>query len=110
MITLILFKPAHDHWEQHFNFIPRLHSCVHFLANLPSAPRSPLHRGKVPMPLEDTTEFGTTGGQLPGLFAFYGEKQLDLSGLASREQIFAVLDIELADVPDNETIVMLAVR
>ena len=60
--------------------------------------------------LEDTTEFGTTGGQLPGLFAFYGEKQLDLSGLASREQVFAVLDIELADVPDNETIVMLAVR
>ena len=60
--------------------------------------------------LEDTTEFGTTGGQLPGLFAFYGEKQLDLSGLASREQVFAVLDIELADVPDNETIVILAVR
>ena len=60
--------------------------------------------------LEDTTEFGTTGGQLPGLFAFYCEKQLDLSGLASREQVFAVLDIELADVPDSETIVVLSVR
>ena len=60
--------------------------------------------------LEDTTEFGTTGGQLPCLYAFYGEKQLDLSGLASREQVFSVLDIELADVPDNEPIVMLAVR
>jgi N-methylhydantoinase A/oxoprolinase/acetone carboxylase beta subunit len=60
--------------------------------------------------LEDTTEFGATGGQLPGLFAFYGEKQLDLSGLASREQIFTVLEIELADVPENETIVILAVR
>ena len=60
--------------------------------------------------LEDTTEFGTTGGQLPGLFAFYGEKQLDLSGLASREQILAVLDMELADFPDTETIVLLAVR
>ena len=60
--------------------------------------------------LEDTTEFGTTGGQLPGLFAYYGEKQLDLSGLASPEQVFAVLEIELADVPDNETIVILAVR
>ncbi len=67
-------------------------------------------RGNLQLLLEDTTEFGTTGGQLPGLFAFYGEKQLDLSGLASREQVFAVLDIELADVPDNETIVMLAVR
>ena len=60
--------------------------------------------------LEDTTEFGTTGGQLPGLFAYYGEKQLDLSGLASPEQVFAVLEIELADVPDNETIVILAAR
>ncbi len=60
--------------------------------------------------LEDTTEFGTTGGQLPGLFAYYGEKQLDLSGLASPEQVFAVLEIELVDVPDNETIVILAVR
>ena len=60
--------------------------------------------------LEDTTEFGTTGGQLPGLFAYYGEKQLDLSGLASPEQVFAVLEIELADLPDNETIVILAVR
>jgi hypothetical protein len=60
--------------------------------------------------LEDVTEFGTTGGQLPGLFAYYGEKQLDLSGLASPEQVFAVLEIELVDVPDNETIVILAVR
>ena len=60
--------------------------------------------------LEDTTEFGTTGGQLPGLFAYYGEKQLDLSGLASREQVFAVLEIELADLPDDESIVILAVR
>ena len=60
--------------------------------------------------LEDTTEFGTTGGRLPGLFAFYGEKQLDLSGLVSREQVFTVLEIELADVPDTETVIMLAVR
>ena len=60
--------------------------------------------------LEDTTEFGTTGGQLPGLFAYYGEKQLDLSGLASREQVLAVLEMELADLPDSEAIVLLAVR
>jgi len=60
--------------------------------------------------LEDTTEFGTTGGQLPGLYAYYGEKQLDLSGLVSPEQVFAVLEIELADVPYNEKIVILAVR
>jgi hypothetical protein len=62
------------------------------------------------MLLEDTVEFGTVGGQLPGLFAYYGEKQLNLSGLASREQVQAVLDIELADCPENEKIVILAVK
>ena len=62
------------------------------------------------MLLEDTTEYGTIGGQLPGLFAYYGEKQLDLSGLASREQVFAVLEMELADFPEEEEIVILAVR
>lgn len=62
------------------------------------------------MLLEETVEFGTVGGQLPGLFAYYGEKQLNLSGLASREQVQAVLDIELADCPEHEIIVILAVR
>ena len=62
------------------------------------------------MLLEDTVEFGTVGGQLPGLFAYYGEKQLNLSGLASREQVQAVLDIELADCPEHEKIVILAVK
>ncbi len=59
--------------------------------------------------LEDTVEFGTVGGQLPGLFAYYGEKQLDLSGLGSREQVRTVLDIEMADFAEDEKIIILAV-
>ena len=60
--------------------------------------------------LEDTTEYGTIGGQLPGLFIYYGEKQLDLSGLASKDQILAVLELELTDLLQEEAFVILAVR
>ena len=47
---------------------------------------------------------------MPDPFSFYGEKQLDLSALASPEQVFAVLETGLADIPDNELIVLLAVQ
>ena len=59
---------------------------------------------------EETVAYGTVGEQLPGLFAYFGEKQIDLSGLASREQIISVLDTELEFVPDDEKIILLAVN
>ena len=59
---------------------------------------------------EETVSYGTVGEQLPGLFAYYGEKQLDLSGLTSREQIFSVLETELDLLPDDENIILLAVK
>ena len=59
--------------------------------------------------LEETTEYGTVGGQLPSLFAYYGEKQLDLSGLATREQVDEVLDMEMDDREKDEPVAVLAV-
>lgn len=59
---------------------------------------------------EETVSYGTVGEQLPGLFAYYGEKQLDLSGLTSREQIFSVLETEFDLLPDDENIILLAVN
>ena len=59
---------------------------------------------------EETVAYGTVGEQLPGLFAYFGEKQIDLSGLASREQIISVLETELEFVPDDEKIILLAVN
>ena len=59
---------------------------------------------------EETVAYGTVGEQLPGLFAYFGEKQIDLSGLASREQILSVLETELEFFPDNEKIILLAVN
>ena len=60
--------------------------------------------------IEGNTEYGTIGGQLPALYAYYGEKQLDMSGLVSREQIDSVLAMELDGWPENEPIVVLAVK
>ena len=60
--------------------------------------------------LEESVSYGTVGEELPGLFAYYGEKQIDLSGLASREQIISVLETELDLFPDDEKIILLAVN
>lgn len=60
--------------------------------------------------IEQFTEYGTVGGQLPRLYFYYGEKQLDLSGLVSRDQIDSVLDMELAGLADGADIIAIAVR
>ncbi len=60
--------------------------------------------------LEDTIEYGTVGGELPGLFAYYGEKQLDLCGLATREQVLDLMKMETEFLPEDEKIIVLAVN
>ena len=60
--------------------------------------------------IEQTVEYGTIGEQLPALFAYYGEKQLNLSGLASRKQVLSVLEMETEFLSDKEQIIILAVR
>ena len=59
---------------------------------------------------EETSSYGTVGEELPSLYAYYGEKQLDLSGLNSREQIISVLESEFDILPADEKIILLAVR
>ncbi|MCR5559900.1 MAG: hydantoinase/oxoprolinase family protein [Schwartzia sp.] len=59
--------------------------------------------------LEETTEYSTVGGQIPPMFAYYGEKQLDLSGLVSREQVDEVLAMEMDGREENEPVAVLAV-
>ena len=60
--------------------------------------------------LEDTVEYGTVGGELPGLFAYYGEKQMDLSGLTTREQVIDLMEMEVELLPEDEKIIVLAVK
>ena len=59
---------------------------------------------------EETAAYGTVGEELPPLYAYYGEKQLDLSGLTAREQMVSVLEAEMDILPDDEKIILLAVR
>lgn len=44
------------------------------------------------------------------LFAYYGEKQLDLSGLTAREQMLSVLEAELDVLSAEEPVILLAAR
>lgn len=60
--------------------------------------------------IETNTEYGTIGGQLPLLYVFYGEKQIDLSGLVSVEQIAALLKLELEGVADEEKLIVIAAK
>lgn len=58
--------------------------------------------------LENSTEYGTIGGQLPKLYLYYGEKQVDLAGLTSKEQIVSLLELETAELLPTEKMVIVA--
>ena len=60
--------------------------------------------------IDANTEYGTVGGQLPKLYVYFGEKQLDLSGLISREQIDAVLHMELDGIAAEQMIFVVAIK
>ena len=59
---------------------------------------------------EETATYGTVGEELPLLFAYYGEKQLDLSGLTAREQMLSVLEAELEVLSPDTSVILLAAR
>jgi N-methylhydantoinase A len=56
------------------------------------------------------TEYGTIGGQLPPMYAYVGEKQIDMSGLVNREQVDSVLAMELDGLPATEHIIIVAAK
>ena len=60
--------------------------------------------------IDANTEYGTVGGQLPRLYLYFGEKQLDLSGLVSREQIDTVLGMEMEGTADEQMILAVAIK
>ena len=60
--------------------------------------------------IDMNTDYGTTGGQLPQLYLFYGEKQLDMSGLAGEEQVMAVVDMEMNQIDSMEKILVIAAK
>ncbi|EKD68382.1 MAG: N-methylhydantoinase A/acetone carboxylase, beta subunit [uncultured bacterium] len=56
------------------------------------------------------TDYSDAGGKLPHVFVYYGEKQLDLSGLAEKSQIISVAKMELERIGDDEDIAVVVTK
>lgn len=57
----------------------------------------------------ELTEYSTIGGALPFLYAYFGAKQVDLTGIIEEEHIIALLKLELEDYPEDEPLALVAV-
>jgi N-methylhydantoinase A/oxoprolinase/acetone carboxylase beta subunit len=60
--------------------------------------------------IELNTDFSDAGGKLPQAYVYYGEKQLDLSGLAEKSQIISVAKMELERIGDDEDIAVVVTK
>jgi N-methylhydantoinase A len=60
--------------------------------------------------IDKNTEFSDAGGRLPLVYLYYGEKQLDLSGLVEKSQINSMVDMEMAQMAAEEDVIILATQ
>ena len=60
--------------------------------------------------IELNTDFSDAGGKLPQVYVYYGEKQLDLSGLAEKSQIISVAKMEMERIGDSEDIAVVVTK
>ncbi len=56
------------------------------------------------------TDYSDAGGKLPLVYVYYGEKQLDLSGLAEKTQIISVAKMEMERIGDDEDIAVVVTK
>lgn len=56
--------------------------------------------------IDEYTKFSDAGGTLPQVYIFYGEKQIDLSGLAVKSQIISLAETELNEIGSEENAVI----
>lgn len=60
--------------------------------------------------IDMNTEFSDAGGRLPLVYIYYGEKQLDLSGLTDKSQIISVSKMELENLSDKEEAIVVITK
>ncbi|HOD39998.1 MAG TPA: hypothetical protein PKL57_05530, partial [Candidatus Wallbacteria bacterium] len=60
--------------------------------------------------IELNTDYSDAGGRMPLIYIYYGEKQLDLSGLAEKPQIISVAKMEMERIGDDEDIAVVAAK
>lgn len=58
--------------------------------------------------ISEMTTFGDAGALLPDVFVLVMGKIIDLTGVADRNQLVSIADIELKNYPQNEEIIVLA--
>ncbi len=56
------------------------------------------------------TDYSDAGGKPPLVYVYYGEKQLDLSGLAEKKQIISVAKMEMERIGDKEDIAVVVTK
>lgn len=56
--------------------------------------------------IDEYTQFSDAGGTLPQVYVFYGERQVDLSGLVIKAQMISLVEIELKDLKNEEKVVI----
>lgn len=60
--------------------------------------------------IDMNTEFSDAGGRLPLVYIYYGEKQLDLSGLVGKEQILSVTEMEMEQLNEEEEVIIVITK
>lgn len=58
--------------------------------------------------IDDMTSYSDAGGILPKVHLYFGQKQLDLSGMTSKEQLMSLVNLELEFVDEDSTIIAVA--
>lgn len=58
--------------------------------------------------INQLTDFGDAGRSLPDVNLFFGRRIVNLSGLAELEQVLALAQTEVENLPENESVVVIA--
>ena len=60
--------------------------------------------------IDEHTDFSDAGGKLPLVYVFYGEKQVDLSGLVEKSQMLSLVEMEISQLGEHEPVAIVIAK
>lgn len=60
--------------------------------------------------IDDMTTYSDAGAILPKVYLYFGQKQVDLSGITSKEQLLSLTNMELEFINDDTDIIVVATK